>query len=69
MTETVKRRRKKTKNRLAATDYAEPVSAILYRLGGCTLEQAGWWLYLCLPDHFVRKESAYEAARRTAHDV
>lgn len=69
MTETVqpakRRRRKRTKNRLAATDYAEPIQAILYRLGGCTVEQAGRWLRLYLPDHFASAASAENAAKRT----
>lgn len=68
MTETVqpaKRRRKRTKNRLAATDYAEPIQAILYRLGGCTFEQACRWLRLYLPDHFASAASAENAAKRT----
>lgn len=60
-----KPRRRKTKNRLAATDYAVPVSAVLYRLGGCTLEQAGRWLYFYMPDHFASKSGSYEAAKRT----
>lgn len=60
-----KPKRKKTKNRIATTDYTEPVSAFLYRLGGCTLEQAGRWLWLYLPDNFDTEEAAREAAGRT----
>ncbi len=44
-----KPRKRKTKNRLAATDYSTTISAFLYRLGGCTLEQAARWLMLYLP--------------------
>ena len=57
--------RKKTKNRIATTDYSETISAILYRVAGCTLEQAGRFLWLYMPDQFETEEAAYEAARRT----
>lgn len=60
-----KPRKRKTKNRLAATDYATTISAFLYRLGGCTLEQAAHWLMLYLPGQFPTESAALEAARRT----
>ncbi len=59
-------RRKKTKNRRAATDYSDMVLTILYRQAGGTADQVARWMLQLTDDFDFRETSSYRAALEAA---
>ena len=61
-----KRRRKKTKNRRAATDYSDMVLTILYRQAGGTADQVARWMLQLTDDFYYGRTDSYRAALEAA---
>lgn len=61
-----KRRRKKTKNRRAATDYSDMVLTILYRQAGGTADQVARWMLQMTDDFDYGRTDSYSAALEAA---
>lgn len=61
-----KKKRKKTKNRRAETDYTETVEALLYRTAGGTADQVARWLVQLSDDFEDRKVNRYDSALMVA---